>query len=474
MTSRRPRLFKPPHHQAHSYRPPTAGYQVGSAPPPHLAAPLPADYNPGQNMPFTRTARPPGQPGTARAKDVLGQLSGWGTPSAPVTNQRDACDTRGMDTDYRKKQLRLRIARSLRRQGFRLHDGRILPPDPTDKQQLRRLHEEAVRHRVALARAGLARHEEHLLTRIAAGSEVTPEHIRPCLVEVRPGSEDELLFRYARLHWSIPVSAGYGRRLRFVVYDETNGKLIGLFGLGDPVFSLGPRDRWIGWDLEQKKARLQCVMDLFVLGAVPPYSQLLCGKLIALLATSREVQCAFHRKYHGERAFISEKKLDGRLALLTTTSALGRSSLYNRLAYRGQPVFHSVGFTRGSGEFHFSNGFYADLRELALEHCHATAKHARWGIGFRNKRELLRKALPLLGLSRELVYHGVQREIFVAPLARNAVAFLRGEHRRLLGYGPAADELFAWFRERWLLPRAARDQIWRAFDPESYRLWRSP
>lgn len=369
------------------------------------------------------------------------------------------------------EQLRVRITRSLRRQGFRMRAGRLVPPDPSDKEQLRRLHGEAVCHRVVHARAGLARHEDRLLGFIAAGNEVDPEKVRPRLALVRPGSEDELLFRYARLHWSIPVSAGYGRRLRFVVYDESNGKLMGLFGLGDPVFSLGPRDQWIGWDSEQKKRRLQCVMDLFALGAVPPYSLLLTGKLIALLATSREVQRAFHRKYHGDRAFISRRKLDGRLALLTTISALGRSSLYNRLCYRGESVFHSLGYTRGSGEFHFSNGFYDDLRELAVEHCDATSKHSRWGDGFRNKRELLLKALPLLGLKRELVYHGVQREIFAIPLAHNTTPFLRGEHQRLRHYGRTANELFEWFRERWLLPRAARDNGYRAFDPESYRLW---
>jgi hypothetical protein len=371
----------------------------------------------------------------------------------------------------KKQELRDRVLRSLRNQGFRIRAGCLVPPGTDDKPALRALHEDAVRHRVERSRPGLERHEDRLLSRIAAGHEVHPERIRPRLVTVRAGSEDELVFRYSRLHWSIPVSAGYGRRLRFVVYDESNGKLIGLFGLGDPVFSLGPRDRWIGWNLEAKKARLQCVMDLFVLGAVPPYSDLLCGKLIALLATSREVQRAFRRKYGGDRAFISRKPLDGRLALVTTTSALGRSSLYNRLRCAGAPVFHGVGFTRGSGEFHFSNGFYDDLREFAVENCDATAKHARWGDGFRNRRELVRKALPLLGLSRELVYHGVQREIFLAPLASNARPFLRGEHDRLWSYGRTAEGLFQWFRERWLLPRAARDDRYRAFEPESYRLW---
>lgn len=372
-----------------------------------------------------------------------------------------------------RERLRAKVLRSLRSQGFRIHAGRLVPPDANDKEQVRALHTGAVRHQIERSRTGLARHERRLLRFIASGSEIDPARIRPRLVLVQPGSEDELLFRYTRLHWSIPVSAGYGRRLRFVVYDEFNGKLMGVFGLSDPVYSLGPRDRWIGWTPSQRKARLQCAMELFVLGAVPPYSQLLCGKLIALLATSSEVQRAFRRKYGGERAFISGKPLDGRLALLTTTSALGRSSLYNRLTFQGEPVFRSLGFTQGSGEFHFGNGFYDELRELAIAHCDASAKHARWGEGFRNRRELVRKALPLLGLSRELVYHGVRREIFAAPLASNTNPFLRGEQQRLRPFGHTAAELFAWFRERWLLPRARRDARYRSFDAASYRLWSS-
>lgn len=374
----------------------------------------------------------------------------------------------------REEELRNRILRSLLAQGFEVQSGRLVPLHASDKAALRALHAESVRHCVAKARRSMARHENRLLRFIAHGPEVEPQRIRPRLVLVRPGTEDELLFRYIRLHWSIPVSAGYGRRLRFVVYDEWNGKVIGIFGLADPVFSIGPRDEWIGWNLEAKKRRLQCVMDLFVLGAVPPYSMLLCGKLIALIATSREVQQAFRRKYAGRKAFISGKPLDGDLALLTTTSALGRSSLYNRLTFRGDLVFQSVGFTRGSGDFHFSNGFYEELRRFALDYCEPTAKHHRWGTGFRNRRELVRKVLPLLGLPRELVYHGVKREVFVAPLAFNTRSFLRGDHERLRSYRWTTDELFGWFRERWLLPRAARNERYRSFDPESYRLWSEP
>lgn len=370
-------------------------------------------------------------------------------------------------------QLRSRIIHSFQEQGFQIQEGLLIPPDNSDKDKLRDLHQEAVKHNVARSQPGLKRHENNLLSRIASGSDVIPERIRPRLVEVQPDSDDELLFRYVRLHWSIPVSAGYGRRLRFVIYDESNDKLIGIFGLGDPIFSLGPRDRWIGWDSNARKKRLQCVMDLFVLGAVPPYSYLLCGKLVAMLATSQVVYEAFRRKYGGRLSFISRKPLDGRLALLTTTSALGRSSIYNRLRYGEHEVYQSVGFTRGSGDFHFSNGFYDDLRQFALEHCDATAKHPMWGDGFRNRRELVRKTLPLLGLPRELLYHGIEREIFVVPLAANTRSFLRGDDQRLHRHRRTVKGLFSWFRDRWLLPRAARDSRFLDFDREAYRLWGS-
>ena len=100
------------------------------------------------------------------------------------------------------------------------------------------MHSLAVKHRVDCSKPALARLEPLLLVRFAAGSDVDPEKIVPRLVEVESNSQDELLFRYAKLHWSIPVSSGYGRRLRFLVVDEQNEKLMGVIGLGDPVFGL--------------------------------------------------------------------------------------------------------------------------------------------------------------------------------------------------------------------------------------------
>ena len=370
-----------------------------------------------------------------------------------------------------RAKLRDLIVRSLTEQGFRVKNGSISPPKHLTKDRIRRLHESAVRHRIAQARDGLFRKEARLLQYIASGHEVDPMKIRPRLREVMPGSEEELLFRYAGLHWTIPVSSGYGRRLRFLVIDENIQKLIGLIGLGDPVFNLGPRDEWIGWSMADRKNYLTHVLDAFVLGAVPPYSLLLCGKLVAMLATSNIVVDAFKKKYGGGNSVIGGRVHNGRLALLTTTSALGRSSVYNRLRLHDRLLYHSVGFTKGSGEFHFSNGVYSALTNFAANHCHPTAKQAAWGKGFRNRREVLKKCLPVLGLSSEWLYHGVSREVFVVPLARNSKEFLRGDHKRLSPHRHSAEQLFSYFRDRWLLPRAAWDERYRAWSKEDWRIW---
>jgi len=367
--------------------------------------------------------------------------------------------------------LRERIIRSLLAQGFRFRSGGILPPKELSKERIRRLHETAVEHRIERARDGLIRKEAELLRHIASGEEVSPTDIRPILVEVLPNSEEELLFRYASLHWSIPVSSGYGRRLRFLVVDDHNAKLMGLIGLGDPVYSLGPRDTWVGWTISDRKKRLSNVMDAFALGAVPPYSFLLCGKLVAMLAASDSVRNAFKRKYGGTRSIIKRKAHDGRLAMITTTSALGRSSVYNRVRLGERLLYQTVGFTQGSGEFHFSNGLYGSILDFAEQYCEPTAKQKRWGTGFRNRREIIRKCLRTLRLPRDWVYHGVEREVFVVPLARNTREFLQGKHNRLLWYEQSEGQIFEYFRDRWMLPRASWDNRFQSWSRDKWAIW---
>ena len=136
------------------------------------------------------------------------------------------------------------------------------------------------------------------------------------------------------------------------------------------------------------------------------------------------------------------------------------------LAQVSEPLHHRLGRVGGRrGKL-----VYDDLAAFVRATCEGTTKHPHWGGGFRNRRELVRKALLMLGLSPALQYHGVRREVFVAPLGENTPAFLCGGEefaatRRSVG------DIFEAFRGRWLLPRALRDRRWLDFDPASYRLW---
>jgi hypothetical protein len=393
----------------------------------------------------------------------------WPTPGSADDHE---------SSDEEVARLRARVEQHLASQGFQIGNGCLLVPVAQDKDQLRALHAEAAVALRERARGSLARHEDRFVIRLAHGPDIVPERIQPVLVPiVDRRSFEGLLWRWCSLHWSIPVSSGYGRRLRFLVVDRGHGdKVIGLIGLADPVFALGCRDAAIGWSPEWRKERLFSVMDAFVLGAVPPYNTLCGGKLIALLATSSEIRDAFSERYRDRVTLISQRKADARLTLVTTSSALGRSSVYNRLTRPDRTLaFTPVGYTSGTGDFHFAGNIYQELSDYAarITPDGSTQRHERWtGRTFRNRREVIQRALDGLGYdSRKLRVHGVQRQVFLAPLADNALGWLRGESESLDWSTLECRTLGTWWLERWAIRRAARVPGWRRFDPESWRLY---
>jgi hypothetical protein len=302
----------------------------------------------------------------------------------------------------------------------------------------------------------------------ADGRDVDPQGIRPRLELIEAQTWQARLFRLATLTWSVPVSRGYGRRMRFLVWDDQNGKLIGLIGLTDPVFNLRARDSYVGWSGTQRRSRLVHVMDAFVLGALPPYNMLLGGKLVACLLKTKEVRDAFARRYRRRSGRISKRKKHARLVMVTTSSALGRSSVYNRLKLRGVPFFFSVGYTLGWGHFHVSEALFTLMRSYLRRRRHEYAQNHQYGDGPNWRMRVIRQTLVKLGLSASLLRHGIQREVFVCELATNAKAVLRGTARipRYSGLLTVSD-VAEMARDRWMVPRATRQpefRNWRSID----------
>ena len=368
----------------------------------------------------------------------------------------------------REGRLRAKLMQLLALQGFKLDEELLFKPRKYGKQQVREIHAVSRDERLVFEKPFVTEWLPRLAKYLASGSDVDPAHVDPMPVLVE---DDEMaaLFRLASLWWSVPVSKGFGRRFRILVFDKSNDKLIGLLGLADPVFNLRVRDSWIGWDVRDREKRLAHVMDAYVLGAVPPYNQLLGAKLVALVATSDFVQGVFRKRYRNTRSVILKRDFDGRLALVTATSALGRSSIYNRLKFDNIDVFQPVGFTEGYGHFHLANGTYASLREYLALLGDDEVNRFKFGSGPNYRIRVVRKALEYLDLPSGLLRHGIRRAVYVGPLAKNTSAFLRGDDERLQWYGrPLHDVVEAW-RERWLLPRASRDASYQRFDKESWK-----
>jgi len=369
------------------------------------------------------------------------------------------------------EKLALDLTRTLRKQGFTINHG-SLKFDASSKQKVRELHSVAVNYLLEKNHDLVEKYDkEFTKTYVADGNDVIPQKIEPRLITV-DDRKKSIIFNWVKLHWSIPVSSGYGRRLRYLVEDNYTGKIIGIIGLGDPVYALKDRDNFIGWTHEMKSQKLKHIMDAFVLGAIPPYNMILGGKLVASLISSREVYRDFKKKYRGKKSLIREDVFDGKLAGITTSSALGKSSVYDRIKIPKGSQFYHVGWTSGSGDFQFLNGYYDDLVNLVRRQSY-TGKHTKWGSGIRSRRTVVRKSLSLLGLSSRFMYHGIRRELFFVPHSKNWKGFLCGKTTHLDPYNLSIAEISEYIKDRWMGPRAERDKAYNKFKAESYSLLHS-
>lgn len=275
------------------------------------------------------------------------------------------------------------------------------------------------------------------------------------------------MFRLASLTWSVPVSNGFGRRLRYLVWDGYNDKLIGIIAIGDPVFNLAVRDTDIGWNAHDRAARLVNLMDAYVLGALPPYNTLLGGKMVACLVRTREIYDAFANAYGGSVGIISGKRKKARLLAVTTSSSMGRSSVYNRLKLDGVPYFRSIGYTGGWGHFHIPDDLFLEMRDYLRSIGHRYADQHRFGQGPNWRLRTTRAALAELGFRDDLLRHGVRREVFLASLAANATELLRtGKGTPDLASLLDVPQVANLALDRWIVPRSDRRPEYRSWKRE--------
>lgn len=368
-------------------------------------------------------------------------------PTTPASPHESNKETKKLAADIRQQMVR--------------HFERIgIDPSTTNgtpsKQEIRDIQSHGRTKSAKRETALFKKKGKELICHFAAGQEIDPHAIDPEIIFIEsPNSEEGHLFRFATLLWSVPVSRGFGRRMRFLIRDRSNEKLIGILALGSPVFNLSDRDEWIGWSVEDRKERLVNVMDAYVLGAMPPYSRLLGGKLIGALAGASEIRTRFKKRY-GHRRSVSGKVKKADLVLITTTSALGRSSIYNRLRLKGIIEYKRIGWTKGWGHFHIPDAIFSKMRDLLERNGHKYASGHSFGDGPNWRIRVIREALERVGLDGNLLRHGIKREVFGVPLADNWREYLCGVDNKVTIDRPSARHITEVAKQRWIIARAKR------------------
>jgi hypothetical protein len=310
---------------------------------------------------------------------------------------------------------------------------------------------------------------------IANGHDCLNSDISP-VIEVCETQKQRDLFRMLRYTWSSPYSEYVGRRIKFIIRDSAIDykPVIGIAAIGSSIIRIPERDEFIGWNTETKNKNIVYCMDLYVCGAIPPYSYLLGGKLIAYMMASKEIIEIFKNRYLNQTTIIN-KRQSSRLAAIFTTSLYGKSSQYNRIKYNGELLYKRIGQTKGYGTFQFSERTKELLKNL-LKAKEGNVGY-KFGDGPNYKFRFIKKALKFLenfGFNPNFILnHSIKRDIYYVPLAYNSLDFLNGRADELEYFNYNKDDLIEYWKKRWLDGRKNNPKVIEnvlSFSPENFSI----
>lgn len=360
--------------------------------------------------------------------------------------------------------LKQKVTDVLLQQGFLLGEKDFSIKD-SERDTKRELHKLAKLERLSNHKDFILSNLDLATSHMIDGAALDVAKIKPSLRIVTTGSVEERLFRWWNLTWwSLPYERAYGRQMRFVVWDEYHDAPIGLIGLQSPILSWSVRDSFLGISSEKRDFWVNQSMNAQRLGALPPYSYVLGGKLVASLMTSDSVRNAFEKKYVGTKTVMQGRVLPARLLFITTTGAFGKSIIYDRLKHRGDEVARMIGMTQGSGTFHIPNELYEELVGY-LTSLGVDTKRG-YGAGPSKKMRLIGQALKTLGIAHG-TKHGVKRAVYLFPLASNLKAVI-AENIEPEWYCRTEDDITDFWKTRWALRRVEHNKAYKDFTKERY------
>ncbi len=211
--------------------------------------------------------------------------------------------------------------------GFVVTENGALCPPVLDKEGLRQIHKPASQLEIASRQDWLRRYLPEYLSFFANGDEIVPAGVLPTLGSKLQRSSNIISSGWLGCYGLFHFLEGFGRRPRFLIMDEANGKLISLLALQSPPAQFSSTGSSVSLSPWQKDGTGQPDDGYSNVGEpYHPYDRLLGGKLIALAAASNEIRQVYWRKYSGRATEMEGRILPPHLVALTTTSAFGRAA----------------------------------------------------------------------------------------------------------------------------------------------------
>lgn len=367
--------------------------------------------------------------------------------SAPISKK--ITKTQNKKIESIKKTLRTKIISHLEMQGFDLNN----PDKALSKDEYKSLQQNATVEERKSHIKSILEHNKLAFQYLKSSSDIDPKKIELELIEVKSGSKEEKIYKWWNfIWWNLPYQRAYGRQMRFVIWDKYHDAPFGLIGLQSPILKMADRDRYLGIPNDELDVWINKSMSAQRLGALPPYNDLIGGKMVAMALISNEIRNAYKQKYNATSTLIKGRHIEPELLFTTTTSAFGRSSIYNRVKIDQHKILNKIGNTKGYGSFHISESLYLEILEfLALNNIDVSRS---FGTGPSKRIKLLSKAFQMLGV-QQLSSHGLEREIYIIENVSNLSDVIRNRQKPIY-YDYSFENIVTYWKSRWAIPRSER------------------
>lgn len=224
------------------------------------------------------------------------------------------------------------------------------------------------------------------------------------------------------------ISENTFRIIKILLKDKKTNKYLGLIELSTDFYSLKDRDDYIGWSEDIKKYNLKYIAAISTcVGLQPMCHNLNIGKLLSIIAFSKEVNEYFYSKFGYYYVGVS------------TTSLYGKSIQYDRLK-----ELKLVGYTKGYGTSQIPDYLYEEMIKFLKKYYvqeYSNLKKKFRKVGFISK---------IFGYSNDLLYHGQKRGIYFGYVNDKSKDFLHGKTSNInINNLRSVEDIINWWKERW-------------------------